>query len=82
MSLRYGLVIEFGILIVVVSLVLFYIISIIKTKDDEDYDKIISEYQEYEQNKRNALEKGNKLINNIEKEILECKKKLGCRLFK
>lgn len=82
MGIRYALVIEIGIFLLVVLAVIIYIISVIKTKESDDYNRIIAEYQEYEKTRLAELRNGNKLINDIERKILICKKKLGFKLFK
>lgn len=53
-----------------------------KNSPDTDYYKIIAELNEQEEKDLKTLEEGNKEIDRIEKEILECKKKLGFKLFK
>jgi len=53
-----------------------------KNSPDTDYYKIIAELNEQEEKDLKTLEEGNKEIERIEKEILECKKKLGFKLFK
>jgi len=53
-----------------------------KNSPDTDYYKIIAELNEQEKKDLKTLEEGNKEIERIEKEILECKKKLGFKLFK
>lgn len=53
-----------------------------KNSPDTDYYKIIAELNEQEEKDLKTLEEGNKEIDRIEKAILECKKKLGFKLFK
>ena len=53
-----------------------------KNSLETDYYKIIAELNEQEEKDLKTLEEGNKEIDRIEKEILECKKKLGFKLFK
>ena len=82
MSLTYGLLIEIGILLIIVILVIIYAVSIVKTNEKEDYDSFIFEYENYKKRSLEKLDNGNKYIDNIEKEILDCKKRLGFKLFK
>ena len=47
-----------------------------------DYNEIIARLNEQEKIDLEIISKGNKEIDRIEKKILECKKKLGIKLFK
>ena len=47
-----------------------------------DYDKIIWELNEQKEIDLETLRNGNKKIDKIEKEILNCKKELNMKLFK
>ena len=47
-----------------------------------DYDKIIRELNEQKEIDLETLKNGNKEIDKIEKEILNCKKELKMKLFK
>ena len=49
---------------------------------DIDYDKIIRYLNKQKEDNLRLLSEGNKKINEIEKKILECKKKLNMPLFK
>lgn len=50
--------------------------------NDIDYDKIIRELNEREEHDLDIIKKGDKQIDQLESRILECKKKLGFKLFK
>jgi len=50
-------------------------------EDDFDYMKYIHMMEEQTNDNLNTLKDGNKKIDNIEKKILQCKKKLGWKLF-
>ena len=50
--------------------------------DDIDYDRIIRELNEREEKDLDIINRGNKQIDELESRILECKKKLGLKLFK
>lgn len=82
MSLTYGLLIEIGILLTIVILVIIYAVSIVRSGDKEDYDSFILEYENYKKRSLEKLDNGNKYIDTIEKDILDCKKRLGLKLFK
>ena len=47
-----------------------------------DYDRIIRELNEQEEKDLDIINKGNKQIDELESKILDCKKKLGFKLFK
>lgn len=62
---------------------LVILIFILRQKDQGyDYDRIIRELNEQKEQNLNLIDSGNKEIEKIEKQILECKKVLGIRLFK
>ena len=62
---------------------LVFIIYLLKSKDDGlDYDKIIAMMKKQTENNLNVLKRKNKEINEIEEEILICKKELGTNPFK
>ena len=64
-------------------LILISTILIFRTKsDDIDYDKIISYLEKQKEKNLIDLKYGNKEINDIEKQILNYKKKLGIKKFK
>ena len=47
-----------------------------------DYDRVISELNKQEEKDLDIISNGNKQIDELESKILECKKKLGFKLFK
>ncbi len=62
---------------------LVILIFILRQNDQGyDYDRIIRELNEQKEQNLNLIDSGNKEIEKIEKQILECKKVLGIRLFK
>ena len=65
-----------------ISLLIFIIYVFIKSDNDIDYDKIISDLNKQKEIDLLILDKGNKEINKIENKILKCKKELGIRLFR
>lgn len=62
---------------------LVILIFILRQNDQGyDYDRIIRELNEQKEQNLNLIDSGNKEIEKIEKQILDCKKVLGIRLFK
>lgn len=62
---------------------LVLIIYLLKSKDYLlDYDKIIAMMKKQTENNLNVLKRKDKEINEIEEEILICKKELGIKPFK
>ncbi len=62
---------------------LVILIFILRQNDQGyDYDRIIRELNEQKEQNLNLIDSDNKEIEKIEKQILECKKVLGIRLFK
>lgn len=47
-----------------------------------DYDRIIRELNEQEEKDLDIINQGNKQIDELESKILDCKRKLGFKLFK
>ena len=47
-----------------------------------DYDRIIRKINEQEEKDLDIINQGNKQIDELESKILDCKKKLGFKLFK
>ena len=47
-----------------------------------DYDRIIRELNEQEEKDLDIINQANKQIDELESKILDCKKKLGFKLFK
>lgn len=47
-----------------------------------DYDRIIRELNEQEEKDLDIINRGNKQIDELESKILDCKRKLGFKLFK
>jgi len=68
----------FFVLVISVAILFIYIL-----RHDEgiDYDKWIKIYLTEKEETLKQLEDGNKEIDKIERQILECKKKLKMRLF-
>lgn len=58
------------------------IFALRKWDNDIDYDRIIRELNEQEEKDLDIINKGNKQIDELESKILDCKKKLGFKLFK
>lgn len=69
----------FGIAFVIAIIMIIYTI---KQDDGIDYDKWIIIYREEKDTTLEKIDKGNKLINKIEDEIREYKKRLNIPLFK
>lgn len=61
--------------------ILAIIIFFLRSKQD-DYTVMIEKLEKNKENNLKLLEVGNKKINDIEMEILKCKKKLNMKLFK
>lgn len=61
--------------------ILAIIIFFLRSKQD-DYTIMIEKLEKNKENNLKLLEVGNKKINDIEMEILKCKKKLNMKLFK
>lgn len=64
------------------SIITLFIFLLRIKESDIDYDKIICELNEQKTIIIKKLQDGNKEIDKIESKILECKKKLGLKLFK
>lgn len=64
------------------SIIALFIFILRTQKQDLDYDKIIRELNGQKTINLQKLKDGNKEIDKIENRILECKKKLGLKLFK
>lgn len=58
------------------------IFALRKCDNGIDYDKVIRELNEREEKDLDIINKGNKQIDELESRILDCKKKLGFKLFK
>lgn len=61
--------------------ILAIIIFFLRSKQD-DYTVMIEKLEKNKENNLKLLKAGNKKINDIEMEILKCKKKLNMKLFK
>lgn len=61
--------------------ILAIIIFFLRSKQD-DYTVMIEKLEKKKENNLKLLKAGNKKINDIEMEILKCKKKLNMKLFK
>lgn len=81
MNTVFGLqIIFFSIVIIITVLFIFFVLF--KTEDDIDYEKLYQFVEQQEEENLLTLNKGNKEINKIEEQILECKKKLNMKLFR
>lgn len=58
------------------------IINFFLRSKQDDYTVMIEKLEKNKENNLKLLEVGNKKINDIEMEILKCKKKLNMKLFK
>lgn len=63
----------------IISILVFLIFFLRKNDNGSNYDKIIEELNRQEDENLSILDKGNKKIDKIEKEILKCKKKLNMK---
>lgn len=72
-------------------MILFFVICILigilliffcKNENEEDLERQLIQFSKRYKEMKEELSLGNKEINRIEKEILNCKKKLGIKLFK
>lgn len=81
MTTVFGLqIIFFSIVIIITILFIFFVLF--KTEDNIDYEKLYQFVTQQEEENLLTLNKGNKEINKIEEQILECKKKLNMKLFR
>lgn len=62
--------------------VVVLIFALRKWDDGINYDRIIRELNEQEEKDLDIINKGNKQIDELESKILDCKKRLGFKLFK
>lgn len=79
MEITYLQIILFG--LCALSGIAVLIFALRKNDKGIDYDKIIRELNERKEKDLNTLDIKNKEIDKIEKQILECKKKLNIKLF-
>lgn len=79
MEITYLQIILFG--LCSLSGIAVLIFALRKNDNGMDYDKIIKELNERKEKNLNTLDIKNKEIDKIEKQILECKKKLNIKLF-
>ena len=79
MEITYLQIILFG--LCALSGIAVLIFALRKNDKGIDYDKIIRELNERKEKNLNTLDIKNKEIDKIEKQILECKKKLNIKLF-
>lgn len=74
--------IMFFIFCIIFILLFLFIVFRKNSENNIDYDEIISELNKKKEKNLIALKKGNIKINEIESQILSCKKYLNMKLFK